>query len=366
VTKRPDPQSLFERLREPAERYRSLQEALADPTVLAAPGRAATLLRELGELRAKAETWERWQALAGRRASAEALLADRDAALAGLAREELAAVDEQVQAMVEEVKRQLADDDPNRGRPVMLEIRAGTGGDEAGLFAGDLARMYSRFAEAHDCTVEILDSSPGEQGGYKEIVLAVAGPGAWDLLRYESGGHRVQRVPATESQGRIHTSAATVAVMPEAEEVEVELRDADLRIDTYRSSGPGGQNVNKTSSAIRITHLPTGTVVQCQDEASQHKNKSKALRMLRTRLKEQRDRARKEAEDSTRRAQIGSGDRSERIRTYNFPQNRVTDHRIKSSYSLESVVLGHLEDVVEDLRRHDLEQKLAALAEGTP
>jgi peptide chain release factor 1 len=362
VTRRPDPQALFERLREPAERYAQVQEQLADPEVHGQPGRAATLLRELGTLRDKAETFGRWQELCARRASAEAMLADGE--LAALAREELAACDAQAEAMVEDLRRRLADDDPNRGRNVMLEIRAGTGGDEAGLFAGDLARMYGKFAEVQGCGVEVLTSSPGEAGGYKEIVLGVSGPHAWDLFRYEAGGHRVQRVPATESQGRIHTSAATVAVMPEAEEVEFELRDADLRIDTYRASGPGGQNVNKTSSAIRITHVPSGTVVQCQDESSQHKNKARALRMLRTRLREAQSQARKAAEDSARRAQIGSGDRSERIRTYNWPQNRVTDHRIRNSYSLDAVVSGRLEDLVEDLRRHDLELKLAALAEG--
>jgi peptide chain release factor 1 len=364
MSKRPDPQSLFERLREPAERWRSLQEQLADPEVHGQPGRAASLLRELASLQPKAETWDRWQALVERREAAQALLEDKDAGLVSLAHEELAAVAAQTDAMVEELKRQLADDDPNRGRTVMLEIRAGTGGDEAGLFAGDLLRMYSRFAESHACRVELMSSSASELGGFKDVVLAVSGPQAWDLLRHESGGHRVQRVPETESQGRIHTSAATVAVLPEAEEVEVELRDQDLRIDTYRAGGPGGQAVNKISSAIRITHIPTNTVVQCQDESSQHKNKSKALRMLRTRLLESQQRARKEAEDSSRRTQIGSGDRSERVRTYNFPQNRVTDHRTKASYNLQTVIAGGLDEVVEDLRRLDLEHKLAALAEG--
>jgi len=362
VSRRPDPQALFERLREPAERFEQVQEALADPEVHAQPGRAAALLRELGALRDKAASWRRWQELRARRASAQAMLADGE--LSALARDEIAACDAQVDAMVEDLRQRLADDDPSRGRNVMLEIRAGTGGDEAGLFAGDLARMYGKFAESQGCGVEVLSSSPGEAGGFKEIVLGLSGPRAWDLFRYEAGGHRVQRVPATESQGRIHTSAATVAVMPEAEEVEFELLDADLRIDTYRASGPGGQNVNKTSSAIRITHVPSGTVVQCQDESSQHKNKSRAMRMLRTRLRESREQARKAAEDQSRRAQIGSGDRSERIRTYNWPQNRVTDHRIRNSYSLETVVSGRLEALVGDLRRHDLELKLAALAEG--
>src|SRR5262245_48902652 len=233
MSKRPDPQSLFERLREPAERWRSLQEQLADPEVHGQPGRAASLLRELASLQPKAETWDRWQALVSRREAAEALLEDRDPGLAALAREELGLVDAERESMVEELKRQLADDDPNRGRTVMLEIRAGTGGDEASLFAGDLLRMYGKFVESHGCKVELMASSPSEVGGLKEVVLSVSGPQAWDLLRHEAGGHRVQRVPATESQGRIHTSAATVAVLPEAEEVEVEIRDQDLRIDTY-------------------------------------------------------------------------------------------------------------------------------------
>jgi peptide chain release factor 1 len=256
------------------------------------------------------------------------------------------------------------DDDPNRGRNVIVELRAGTGGDEAGLFVADLARLYGRFADAQGLRLEWLSSHPTEVGGYKEAVLCISGPRAWELFRYESGGHRVQRVPETETQGRIHTSAATVAVLPEAEEVDVEIQEGDLRIDTYRSSGPGGQNVNKTSSAIRITHLPTGTVVQCQDESSQHKNKSRAMRMLRTRLRDAQQSARKAELDANRRTQIGSGDRSERVRTYNFPQDRVTDHRTKTSYSLQNVFLGHLEGVVEDLRRLDLELKLAALGEG--
>jgi len=364
VSRRPDPQSMFERLREPAQRWHDLQEQLSDPAVHAQPGRAASLLREAATLSAKAETWAAWQELVARRESAQTMLADRDPALAALAREELAEVDARVAQMVADLERQLADDDPNRGRAVLLEIRAGTGGDEAGLFAGDLVRMYTRFVESRGCTLEILSTSPSELGGYKEIILGVSGPQAWDLLRYEAGGHRVQRVPATESQGRIHTSAATVAVMPEAEEVEVEIRDQDLRIDTYRAGGPGGQAVNKISSAIRITHLPTNTVVQCQDESSQHKNKSKAMRMLRTRLRDAQESARKAAEDSTRRAQIGSGDRSERVRTYNWPQNRVTDHRLKSSYNLETVIAGRLDELVTDLQRRDLELKLAALAEG--
>ena len=357
---------MFARLKESAERYRALEAALQDPAVHVQPGKLSALMREMGALRGKAETYERWSALQEQRAVALSMRSEKDPELRQMADEELASVDAALAAMAEQMRQQVADDDPHRGSNVMLEVRAGTGGDEASLFAADLLRIYSKFAEQQGCKVEVMSSSPSEVGGFKEAVLCVSGPRAWDLFRYESGGHRVQRVPETEAQGRIHTSAATVAVLPEAEEVDVEIKDSDLRIDTYRSSGPGGQNVNKTSSAIRITHIPTNTVVQCQDEASQHKNKSKALRMLRTRIVDARERARKAEEDAARKSQIGSGDRSERIRTYNFPQNRVTDHRIKTSYSLESVVLGHLEDVVDDLRRHDLEQKLQALGEGAP
>jgi len=355
---------MFSRLKESAERYRALEAALQDPELHAQPARLGALLREMGALREKAQTWERWDALQRRKDETTAMLGDADPDVRTMARDELAEVTSAQDAMVEDLKRQLADDDPDRGRNVILEVRAGTGGDEASLFATDLVRLYTRFAEQQGCSVELLSVSPSEVGGCKEAILAVSGSKAWDLFRYEAGGHRVQRVPETESQGRIHTSAATVAVLPEAEEVDIPVKDGDLRIDTFRSSGPGGQSVNKTSSAIRITHLPTNTVVQCQDESSQHKNKSKAMRMLRTRLKDAQDQARKSAQDSSRRSQIGSGDRSERIRTYNFPQNRVTDHRIKTSYSLETVVLGHLEAIVEDLRRRDLELKLAALAQG--
>jgi peptide chain release factor 1 len=322
------------------------------------------VLREMGALRERAQTHARWLSLEDRRAKTLELLAEQDPDVVQLAREELQELDAELETLAESLRQSVLDDDPSRGRNVIIEVRAGTGGDEASLFAADMARLYARFAEAQGLKLEWLSSQPTEVGGFKEAVLCVSGARAWDLFRYESGGHRVQRVPETETQGRIHTSAATVAVLPEAEEAELELRDGDLRIDTYRSSGPGGQNVNKTSSAIRITHIPTGTVVQCQDESSQHKNKSKAMRMLRSRLKEAQDSARKAELDRTRRTQIGSGDRSERVRTYNFPQDRVTDHRTKTSYSLQTVFLGHLEAVVEDLRRLDLELKLAALGEG--
>ena len=352
---------MFARLKEAADRYHALESSLQDPALHAQPGRLAAALREMGALKERAESYARWSRLTERRAGTAALVADPDPGVAELAREELAEIDADLAALEEQQRLSVIDDEPNRGRNVILEIRAGTGGDEASLFVGDLAKLYTRYAEQQKLKVEWLSSSPTEVGGYKELVLGITGARAWDAFRFEAGGHRVQRVPETETQGRIHTSAATVAVLPEVEEVEFELKDGDLRIDTFRSSGPGGQSVNKTSSAIRITHIPTNTVVQCQDEKSQHKNKSRALRMLRARLKDAQDSARKSELDDVRRTQIGSGDRSERIRTYNWPQNRVTDHRIKESYNLDGVVLGNLGPIVEDLRKRDLELKLAAL-----
>lgn len=356
---------MFARLKECADRYRELEQLLQDPSVHEQPGRMQAMLREMGALKSKADSYAAWADLEERRESAAQMLAEEsDAELKAMAKEELTVVTAALDSMTERLRREVADDDDNRGRNVILEIRAGTGGDEATLFARDLVTIYTKFAESSGCKVEVLSAHGTDVGGYKEIVLGLSGEQAWDLLRYESGGHRVQRVPTTETQGRIHTSACTVAVLAEAEEVEVEIRDADLRIDTYRASGAGGQHVNKTDSAIRITHEPTGIVVQCQDESSQHKNKSKAMRMLRARMLEAETSARKAEEDASRRSQIGSGDRSERIRTYNWPQNRVTDHRIKRNYSLDGVLLGRLDDLVGDLREHDLEAKLAALAEG--
>jgi peptide chain release factor 1 len=311
-------------------------------------------------------TWRRVASLtAALRDTRELLTAEADSEMRDLARAEITDLEAQLDTAEQELKLRLLPPDPHEGRPILLEIRAGTGGDEAGLFAADLFRMYSRFAEAEGLRVEVLSSSPisagGSAAGFKEIIASVAGDDAYKLLRFESGVHRVQRVPATESQGRIHTSAATVAVMPEPEEVEIKIDAKDLRIDVMRAGGPGGQSVNTTDSAVRIVHLPTGMIVQCQDEKSQLKNREKAMRVLKTRLYEREEAERAAVEAAERRSQVGSGDRSERIRTYNFPQNRLTDHRINLTlYSLDRIVGGDLRPVIEPLMAHHQAELLSA------
>jgi peptide chain release factor 1 len=356
---------VFSRLKAAAERYKELEAELQDPEIHTRPGRMQPLLREMGALKDKAESYVRWQQLQEQAGSAREILAEGgDPDLSELAREELQEVEHTLEQMHAALIQKLVDDEPNRGRAVMVEIRAGAGGDEATLFASDLLRIYSKFSEMHNLSLELLTSHPTDVGGYREVTLSVSGADAWDLFRYEAGGHRVQRVPETEAQGRIHTSAVTVAVLPEADEIEVDIQESDLRLDSYRASGPGGQNVNKTSSAVRITHEPTGTVVQCQDESSWHKNRARAMRMLRTKLLDIQEQALKDEQDKSRRSQIGSGDRSERIRTYNYPQNRVTDHRIKTNYSLDSVLVGRLDQIVDDLKTKDMELKIAAFGEG--
>jgi peptide chain release factor 1 len=264
-----------------------------------------------------------------------------------------------------ELQRLLLPQDPNDERSIFLEIRAGTGGDESALFAGDLLRMYSRYAERHRWPVEIISTNPSDLGGFKEAIVRIAGQGAYSRLKFESGGHRVQRVPATETQGRIHTSAATVAVMPEADEVaDVQLNPAELRIDTFRASGAGGQHVNKTDSAVRVTHLPTGIVVECQDDRSQHKNRARAMSLLAARIKDQQLRDQQAKEAATRRSLVGTGDRSDRIRTYNFPQGRVTDHRINFTlHRIADIMDGDLDELLDHLAAEHQAEQLAALAE---
>jgi len=357
--------ALIQKLTERAGRHAELTEQLADPAVAGDAKRFTQLLRERGSLEQSKELFDRVQGLIQRRAEASELLASGDPEMAELAEEELADAEREESELDEEVKSALIRDAEDDRTKVIFEMRAGTGGDEATLFVADLWRMYMRYFENHHWKVEMLSESESEVGGYKDLSFAVEGEGTWSLLRFESGVHRVQRVPSTETKGRVHTSAATVAVLPEAEEADVEIHDNDLRIDTMRSSGPGGQSVNKTSSAVRITHLPTDTVVVCQDEKSQHKNKAKAMRILRSRLYEaERDRIHAER-SAARRSLVGTGDRSGKVRTYNWPQNRVTDHRLEGSdqknFSLEQIIAGRLDGLIEQLNLLERENRLKDL-----
>jgi peptide chain release factor 1 len=351
------------RLERVADRRDELERMLADPEALGGSTRFRELAVEFARIDPIAQALAR---LAGRErelAAARAMAADPDAGLRALAEQEVAALERAVASDEAALQRMLVPVDPLADHNVFLEIRAAAGGDEAAIFAGDLQRMYSRYAERRGWSVEPVSQSRGEHGGYREVVSRIAGRGVYAKLKFESGTHRVQRVPATESQGRIHTSTCTVAVLPEIAEVEsVEINPAELRVDTYRSSGAGGQHVNKTDSAVRITHLPTGIVVECQDERSQHKNRARAMALLRARLLAA-ERERQTAEKATRRRlQVGTGDRSERIRTYNFPQGRLTDHRIDLTlYRLDSIVDGDLDEIVDALAREGEAEELAAL-----
>ena len=355
----------FDRL---AMRLAELDASLADPAVAADVARLRALGREQAEA---ADVVARYRAYEQRErdlAGARELLEQSagDAEMAALARDEVAQAEADLARLHAELQTALLPKDPDDARNAFVEIRAGTGGDESALFAGDLARMYLRYCERRGWRTEVMSDSPSELGGHKELVLRVEGDGAYGALRFESGGHRVQRVPATESQGRIHTSACTVAVLPEPDAAEeVRIDPAELRIDTFRASGAGGQHVNKTDSAIRITHLPTGIVAECQDDRSQHRNKAKAMAVLAARLRD-RERAEREAKEAaTRKSLVGSGDRSDRIRTYNFPQGRLTDHRINLTlYRLGAVMDGDLDDVVAALRAARAAEQLAALEAG--
>ena len=320
------------------------------------------LAQEHRRLQKQLQVGELWLSLANQFDENQALLrVEKDPDVLVMVREELAALEPRLAAAAEAFETALLPHDPNDDRDAILEIRAGTGGDEAALFAEDLARMYLRFAEHRGWKTELIDATEGQVGGFKEIIYAVRGEGVFGVLRWESGVHRVQRVPATESQGRIHTSAASVAVLPEAEEVDVEIDEKDLRFDVFRSSGPGGQSVNTTDSAVRVTHLPTGLVVQCQDEKSQHKNKAKALQVLRSRLLERAISEQEAAIAAQRKSQVGSGDRSAKIRTYNYPQSRVTDHRIGLTiHNLEAIMQGELDEIVEAIQEHRRNEILAA------
>jgi len=353
---------LERRTREVLERQEELARALADPEVLGDSDRLASLAQEHSSLGPAVEAGERYLKLLDQLEQARELAAGDDD-LADLAASDADRLRDEIEALERRLRWLLVPGDPLDDRPAVMEIRAGTGGDEAALFAGDLHRMYTRYASGRGWTVEPVSFSEGGAGGFKEVVFVVRGKNVYGRLRYESGVHRVQRVPETESSGRIHTSAATVAVLPEAEEVDVELDPGDLKIDVFRSSGPGGQSVNTTDSAVRITHLPTGLVVTCQDEKSQHKNKARALKVLRSRLLDRRIAEREAARARERRAQVGTGDRSAKIRTYNFPQSRVTDHRIGyTTHDLQGVLDGDLDELVEALRVAGLEERLEASA----
>ena len=349
------------RLEQATERFEELERLLADPELANRTDAFAQLSKEYADLQRIVETGRGLQALADREREARALLEDDE--MKAMAREELEAVEAEREPLERALRRLIVPADPNDERNLFLEIRAGTGGQEAALFAGDLLRMYTRFAERHGDTVEMISGQPGEAGGWREVVVRIAGRGAYSRLKFESGTHRVQRVPATESQGRIHTSACTVAILPEVEAVDaIDLDPNDLRIDTFRASGAGGQHVNTTDSAIRITHVPSGLVVECQDERSQHKNKARAMALLGARLLEQERAQQKSEQAEARRLQVGSGDRSERIRTYNFPQGRITDHRIGLTvYDLDNVLEGDLDVLLEPLTEADQADRLAEL-----
>jgi peptide chain release factor 1 len=357
--------SIRRKLEKLDERFEEISRLLSDAGVIARQNQFRELSMEYSRLEDVVGRYRRFVALEGDAATARELASDADPDTRAMGAEELLELNPRILAQELELQRLLVPKDPHDDSNIFLEVRAGTGGDEAAIFAGDLFRMYARYAESKGWGVEILSESPGEHGGYKEIISRIIGRGAYSLLKFESGTHRVQRVPATEAQGRIHTSACTVAILPELEEIEaVEINPADLRIDTYRSSGAGGQHVNKTDSAIRITHLPTGIVVECQDERSQHKNRSRALSLLKARLLSAEREKQQTAQAQSRKLQVGSGDRSERIRTYNFPQGRVTDHRINLTlYKLDDVMKGNLDELVRALNQEHQAEELAQQVE---
>ncbi len=355
---------MFAKLENLERKYEELEHSLADPDIFNDQDRYRKLAKAHADLKDVVALFRKYKELERSLVDNRELEHDADPEIRALAQEEIRGIEEQLPGIEHDLKVALLPTDPLDEKNILLEIRAGTGGEEAALFAADLFRMYTRYAERMGWKVEIMSESPSDNGGYKEIIAMISGNKVYSRLKFESGTHRVQRVPVTESQGRIHTSAATVAIMPEAEEVDIDLKPEDLRFDVYRSSGPGGQSVNTTDSAVRVTHIPTGLVVCCQDEKSQHKNKAKGLKILMSRLLQIKQDEQNAAQADQRRAQVGSGDRSERIRTYNFPQGRITDHRINLTlYNLSRALEGEIDELVEGLMTAAQAEALKAEAE---
>ena len=356
-------ESIRNKLESVRDRFEEIAGLLADPDIIADQNQFRDLSKEYSRVEPVVQSFQRYEDILGDIAAAEEMTNDEDAEVREMGQEELAGLEERREQLLLDLQKALIPPDPYDNSNVYLEVRAGTGGDEAAIFAGDLFRMYSKYAESAGWEIEILSAREGEHGGYKEIISRVTGSSTYAKLKFESGAHRVQRVPTTESQGRIHTSACTVAVLPEPDEVEeVEINPTDLRVDTYRASGAGGQHVNKTDSAVRLTHLPTGIVVECQDERSQHKNRARAMSLLQARMLDQQVSAQESEQAAKRKLLVGSGDRSERIRTYNYPQGRVTDHRINLTlYKLDEILEGGLNQVVGPLINEYQADQLAAL-----
>jgi len=350
---------MFEKLKGIEERFIKIEQLLSDPSVIADQKKYQEYLKEHGELNKVVPVFRAYEGALGELGEAKELLKDDDPDMRAMAKEEIPALESRIEALNADLNLLLMPKDPRDQKNVILEIRAGTGGEEAGLFAGNLFRMYSRFAEAKNWKIEIVEKNDSAAGGFKEVVSMIRGKGAYSEFKYESGTHRVQRVPETETQGRVHTSAVTVAVLPEAEDVDLDINPADLKIDVFRSSGPGGQSVNTTDSAVRITHVPTGVTATCQDEKSQHKNKAKAMNVLKSRILDAKIREEEAKRAAERKGQVGTGDRSGRIRTYNYPQGRMTDHRIGLTlYKLDNILEGDIQEIIDALRTHNQAESL--------